>query len=259
MRKDRIEERLTQLEQDIRTLKTDHREGIDDILTEMRTFQNIIIEEKIDEIRRQLTKRYEKLLIDLLINNAENNLDKQCQDPCIRNRRKECHDMLISRLHDMIKSADQVQSGSTRLNDDELLAEHPILGTSPCKECFQTYLHEKNQLKNTLDRLADLKQSLSRKNGGVFISELPDSVAISNLVDPLSHENRFAMLKALSTGSMTFKELGELTDSKGGHLIYHLNKLIDSGLVIKTDSGRYSLTDKGMGVMELIKKLYANQ
>ncbi|MFB3764770.1 MAG: winged helix-turn-helix domain-containing protein [Methanotrichaceae archaeon] len=259
MRKDRIEDRLAQLEQDIRTLKSDHREGIDEILTEIHTFQNVIIEEKIYEIRRQLANRYEKLLIDLLLNNAENNLDKQCQDPCVRNQREECHNMLISRLRDMIKSADQVQSGSHQLSDDELLAKHPILGTSPCNECFQTYLHEKNQLKNTLDRLADLKQSLSRKNGSMFISELPNSVAISNLVDPLSHENRFAMLKALSTGSMTFKELGELTDSKGGHLLYHLNKLINSGLVIKTDAGRYSLTDKGMGVMELIKKLYANQ
>jgi predicted transcriptional regulator len=82
---------------------------------------------------------------------------------------------------------------------------------------------------------------------------------ISNIVNPLTHEIRFAMLKALSTGSMTFKELGTLTDSKGGHLLYHLNKLIDSGLVIKTDAGRYSLTDKGMGVMELIKKLYSQQ
>ena len=80
---------------------------------------------------------------------------------------------------------------------------------------------------------------------------------ISSLVDPLSHEIRFAMLKALSAGSMTFKELGELTGSKGGHLLYHINKLLDSGLVIKTDAGRYSLTDKGMGVMELIKRLYS--
>lgn len=87
-----------------------------------------------------------------------------------------------------------------------------------------------------------------------------DDLVISNLVDPLSHEIRFAMLKALSTGSMTFKELSKLTDSEGGHLLYHLNKLIDSGLVVKTAADkRYSLTDKGMGVMELIKKLYSNQ
>lgn len=50
MRKDKIEERLAQIEQDIRTLKNDHREGIDELLENMRTFQNTIIEERIDAI-----------------------------------------------------------------------------------------------------------------------------------------------------------------------------------------------------------------
>ena len=259
MRKDKIEERLAQLEQDVRTLKSDHRQGVDELLTEMRTFQNIIIEERIDAIRQQIAKRYERLLIDLLLKNAEHSLDEHCQDSCIRNRRKECHDLLLSRIRDMAKVLDQGLPCNPQLSDDELVAKYPVLAVSPCNECFQTYLHEKEQLKNTIDRLDDLKQSMARKNGGMFISELPDNAVISNIVDPLSHEIRFAMLKALSTGSMTFKELGNLTDSKGGHLLYHLNKLIDSGLVIKTDAGRYSLTDKGMGVMELIKKLYSQQ
>ena len=259
MRKDMIEERLAQLEQDVRTLKSDYRQGVDELLTEMHTFQNIIIEDRIDFIRQQLAKRYEKLLIDLLLKNAEHNLDECWQEPCTRNRREECRDFILTRLHNVVKALDQDQLCSPQLSDDEIVAKYPYLGVSPCKECFQKYLHEKEQLKNTLDRLASLKQSVTRKNNGIYISELPDDLVISNLVDPLSHEIRFAMPKALSTGSMTFKELSKLTDSKGGHLIYHLNKLIDSGLVIKTAAEkRYSVTDKGMGIMELIKKLYAN-
>ncbi|MGB9978749.1 winged helix-turn-helix domain-containing protein [Methanobacterium sp.] len=95
------------------------------------------------------------------------------------------------------------------------------------------------------------------ENDNTFISELPDDLVISSIVEPLSHEIRFSMLKALSTGSMTFKELSQLTNSKGGHLIYHLNKIIDSKLVMKNDaSKRYFITDKGMGVMDIIKNLY---
>lgn len=57
---------------------------------------------------------------------------------------------------------------------------------------------------------------------------------------------------------MTFEELGTLIGSKGGHLLHHLNKLIESGLVIKTDGGkRYSITDRGIGLMDLVKKLYS--
>jgi len=260
MYKDKIEERLNQLEHDVRTLKSDYRQGVDELLTEIHTFQNIIIEDRIDSIRQQIAKQYEILFIDLLLKNAKSNLDECCQEPCIKNRRKECHDFFLTRLRNVVKAPDQDQNGNSQLSDNELVTKYPFLGRSPCMECFQKYLHEKEQLKNTIDRLTSLKQSMTRKNNGTYISELPDDLVISNLIDPLSHELRFAMLKELSTGSMTFKELSKLTDSKGGHLLYHLNKLIESGLVIKIAAEkRYSLTDKGMGIMELIKRLYTNQ
>ena len=86
MHKDAIEERLCQIEQDIRVMKTDYREGIDELLSVMRTFQNIIIEERIDSIRDQLAKRYEGLLMDILLSNAEDSLDKQCPGSCVRNK-----------------------------------------------------------------------------------------------------------------------------------------------------------------------------
>ena len=149
-----IEERLAQLEQDVRTLKSDYRQGIDELLTEMHTFQNIIIEDRIDSIRQQLAKRYEKLLIDLLLKNAEHNLDVCWQGSCARNRSEECRDFILTRLHTVVKALDQDHPCSFQLSDEEIVAKYPYLGESPCKECFQKYLHEKEQLKNTLDRLA---------------------------------------------------------------------------------------------------------
>lgn len=66
------------------------------------------------------------------------------------------------------------------------------------------------------------------------------------------------MVQALTTGSMSFKELGSLTGSNGGHLLYHLTKLIEAGFVVKTESGKnYSITDKGLGIMDLVKQLYS--
>jgi len=55
-------------------------------------------------------------------------------------------------------------------------------------------------------------------------------------------------------GNIIFKELGILTISNGGHLSCHITKLIEYGLVIKTDGGkRYSITDRDLGVMDLVK------
>ncbi len=41
-----------------------------------------------------------------------------------------------------------------------------------------------------------------------------------------------------------------------GHLNYHLVKLSQAGLIAKAEDGRYVLTDKGSGVMSLVKRLY---
>lgn len=51
----------------------------------------------------------------------------------------------------------------------------------------------------------------------------------------------------------------KLTGRKGGHLLFHITRLTESGLVIKSESsGLYTLTEKGMGVMSMIRKLYSS-
>jgi predicted transcriptional regulator len=55
---------------------------------------------------------------------------------------------------------------------------------------------------------------------------------------------------------MSFKDLGAVTGYDGGHLTYHLNKLVSAGLVSKENSGAYQITEKGMGLMDVIRKMY---
>jgi DNA-binding transcriptional ArsR family regulator len=260
MRRDEIEHRIIALEEDVRTLKSDHRDGVEIILAEMRKMQNTVIEERIASVARQLADGYEKMVIGLLMRSAERNLDDQCKDPCVRNRRKECLDFLLSRIRDSAQILDPV--GTVRregrdLTDEELVHVVPHLAVPPCSDCFTSYLKEKEQLNQAMKNLSSCSDGLIRKSPAMFLSEIPSDKALSTIIEPLAHENRFAMLKALSTGSMTFTMLGDLTGSKGGHLLYHLGKLIEAGLVMKNDDGkRYSITDRGLGVMNLITQLY---
>ena len=136
----------------------------------------------------------------------------------------------------------------------------PFLSETPCNTCFSAYLNEKDQIKMTVGVIRENRESLIKPKITPFISDLPGNIVISKLIEPLSHKQRFAMLQALSSGSMSFSELGTLTGSHGGYLLYHLTKLIDAGFVIKTTGGKnYTITEKGMGVMELLKELYAGK
>jgi len=261
MRRDEIGERIVQLEQEFRTFRADQREGVEAILAGMREFQNSVIEERVESLRIQMAKSYERMFFTLLLRNVERSLDGQCPEECIRNRREECHTFLVSRLRalaDLPSSPEVKGHPGFFLSDEDLVRQAPFLAKPPCADCLTIYRREKEQLVATLDGLRSMEDRTQEAGAPLFISGLPDTLVVSEIVGPLSHESRFAMLKALSTGSMTFKELGQLTGSKGGHLLYHLGKLMDAGLVIKSDAGkRYAITDRGMGVMELVKRLYA--
>ncbi|MGB9978750.1 hypothetical protein [Methanobacterium sp.] len=116
MRKDKIEERILELEKEIQILKTDHKEGVESILTEMRTFQNFIIEERISSILQQLEERYKKLFMDILVENAACVMEDNIHDPCILNKRQECHEFFISRLRSIANASEY---SNPALNDLE--------------------------------------------------------------------------------------------------------------------------------------------
>ncbi|RXL78454.1 ArsR family transcriptional regulator, partial [Citrobacter sp. AAK_AS5] len=78
------------------------------------------------------------------------------------------------------------------------------------------------------------------------VADLPDEEVLSTLIEPLSHPVRFAIMKGLSGGSLSYSELSALTGYKGGHLLFHVTRLVEAGLIAKSEtSGLYALTEKG--------------
>jgi DNA-binding HxlR family transcriptional regulator len=115
---------------------------------------------------------------------------------------------------------------------------------------------ERDRLLEMGEKFTAYRKSLNIRRSLPYFKQLPDDLTVSELIDPLSHRARFVMLKNLTSGSMSFKDLGDVTGYEGGHLIYHLNKLVSAGLVSKKEEGQYLITDKGMAVMEVIRKMY---
>lgn len=261
MRKDEIEDRIVRLEEEVRTLKADHRDGVDAILSEMQKARSEAIEDRIADLRERIVDGYQKIFLDMMLAHAGQHFASQFVDPCVRDRRKECCEFLMARLR---VAAQKFQDPSVRLprsretiSDETLLKKAPFLAEGPCSSCFSLYREEKDQIRLAVEQFQAGMERLPAKKRSLFVSDLPDDIVISSLVEPLSHGQRFAMLKALSKGSMSFSELSAVTGSKGGHLLYHITKLTESGLVSKTDGGkRYAITERGLGVMDLIRNLY---
>ena len=128
-----------------------------------------------------------------------------------------------------------------------------------CNACIEVFSMERDRMIQSIKDLSAIRRSLKRNNQDIFISDLQDELVLSSIIEPLANPVRFSMMKALSNGSMSYSELSTLTGRKGGHLLFHITRLTESGLVIKSESsGLYTLTEKGMGVMNMIRKLYSS-
>jgi predicted transcriptional regulator len=77
------------------------------------------------------------------------------------------------------------------------------------------------------------------------------------MLEPLSNRQRLQILKATAVETKTFSELSELTGLRGGNLLFHLQKLLDSGMILQRhERGDYMITEKGFRLLNSLAEAY---
>jgi transcriptional regulator, ArsR family len=90
------------------------------------------------------------------------------------------------------------------------------------------------------------------------ITQLPPEVVVDDILESLCHQKRFDILKAISSGTRSFSALSNLTGLRGGNLLFHLQKLVDKGMIIQRhERGDYMIIGKGFKVMEGVSSIYS--
>ncbi|HTY47701.1 MAG TPA: winged helix-turn-helix domain-containing protein [Methanomassiliicoccales archaeon] len=89
------------------------------------------------------------------------------------------------------------------------------------------------------------------------ISEIPEELLVKQVLEPMSNRQRMQIIKALSQDARTFSSLAEITGLRGGNLLFHIQKLVDTGLIIQRhDRGDYMITEKGFRVLKGLSDVY---
>lgn len=245
----------------MKDLRSEVRQEITSMASEIKESQLALIEDMMGDLQEAMSAGYRQIAYEISINAAERRFKEQfCECPPGENRDGCIEHFVNDHLRKSIDSLDnapQVMRGDvlkTILDRDETEGRQDK-GTV-CERCRDIYAVERDKLLEMGEKFAAYRKSLYVRRRQPYFKQLPDDVTLSEIIEPLSHRARFAMLKNLTSGRMSFKEFGDVTGYNGGHLVYHLNKLVSSGLVLKEDGGLYCITDKGMGVMEIIRKMY---
>ncbi|MDR3222853.1 MAG: winged helix-turn-helix domain-containing protein [Methanobrevibacter sp.] len=85
------------------------------------------------------------------------------------------------------------------------------------------------------------------------ISEINENVIVKNILDPISNKHRLKILKSIALEPQTFSALSQLTNLKGGNLLFHLQKLQGNDFIFqKQEHGEYILTTKGFNIINTV-------
>lgn len=228
---------------------------LDEIHRDIRTFIEDSNRQHLESILAFVRSDYSDVLEKHLIADTEIGLSKNMVKKC--DRLDKCRPVFTDMLKknaSLIKqpSVDSELIDSKRIDIKTLRKSMPY---DKCDICF-------SEVSDLFEKQVNLMQSLriyeTKKDSKQDISHIPSQSVIHDVLDPLCHPKRFEILKAVSAQSMSFSFLSKLTGLRGGNLLFHLQKLSDTGMIIQQhERGDYMITSKGFKVMESVGEMYS--
>ena len=181
----------------------------------------------------------------------ENNMVKKCQ------MRDTCKSNFTGFLQ---KNASLINQ--EKVDEDVILKNQSDLNgmrsSAPAKQCEKCFSNVQTLFGKQVDLMRSLQIYNTDKEKKQEISELPDELIVNDILEPLSNKQRLQIMKAIAIETKTFSALTELTGLRGGNLLFHVQKLLDSGMILQRhERGDYMITDKGFKVLRSIGDMYS--
>ncbi|MCX9013345.1 MAG: winged helix-turn-helix domain-containing protein [Candidatus Methanoperedens sp.] len=231
-----IKGKLNEIHKDMkRFIEQSNQQHLDTVLSGSRShFTNAIIGHVIGDIDEDL----------------ESNMVKKCE------MRETCKSNFTGFLQNNagLMKNDNVHQDVILKNQSDLNGMRSNAPSKQCEKCF-------SQVQNLFGKQISLMRSLRIYNTDEEKKpEIPPihEELIVSVLEPLSNKQRMQILKAISIETKTFTALSELTGLRGGNLNFHLQKLLDSGMILQRhERGDYMITDKGFKVLRSIGDMYS--
>jgi predicted transcriptional regulator len=91
------------------------------------------------------------------------------------------------------------------------------------------------------------------------ISSIKIDIIMSEILEPVSNNHRLEILRAVAFETKSFSAFSELTSLRGGNLLFHIQKLLDCGLILQIhERGDYMITDKGLKILRGLQEIHSS-
>jgi hypothetical protein len=218
---------------------------------------------------RRLIEKSNQQQIELIVANSKKDflnavtdyIKQDIEDGLEAGMVEECHmrDTCKSRFTDLLEEnaglikqgnvpEENVTENKTRLGELKKTAQF-----DKCDECFS----EVSTLFNKqVTMMRSLRLYSTTKEKKKDISLICEEVMVKDVLDPLSNSQRLQILKSMTAETRTFSALSELTSLRGGNLLFHLQKLLESDMIIQRhERGDYIITEKGYKLLIMLAEM----
>jgi len=139
-------------------------------------------------------------------------------------------------------------------NQDELDRLRETAPYGKCSKCF-------NEVSRLFGKQVRLMRSMriysATSDRWQEIAELPEEPLVKEVLEPIANKHRLQILKSVSQGSRTFSALSEITGLRGGNLLFHVQRLIEAGMIVqRRGRGDYMITEKGFKVLKGVSDVH---
>lgn len=233
------------------------KEEVSSLRNEFSRFLQRANQQYIDVMLTEMKKNFTKPMIDYLCEDAGEKMHENMTLHC------KMRELCESGFKDFFQETaglvgrEKVDEETIQIYRGKLKDMKDQAKTENCGKCFSeaSKMFEK-QIK--LMRSLQIYESGEGKAGEVDISKIQPDKMVSEICEPIANKQRLLMLKALSGESKSFSELSKITGLRGGNLLFHLQKLVDTGMVMqRSERGDYILTRKGYSTLQGLSRIYS--
>mgnify|MGYP006305447011 CR=1 FL=1 len=207
----------------------------------------------VEQIASDLKKNFSRVLIEYISKDAESCLkEKMVKDCKMRDFCEQKFNELLGETSYLI-SKDNVKKETIEKYWKQIEDLREMTGMPMCDQCFS---HVNNLYQKQIDVMQSL-QIYDRQDREQKVDELRVEV-VPAICEPLASKQRLAILKAVAGNPRGFSELSKITNLRGGNLLFHLQKLLDSEMIFQQgERGDYYISKKGYAALEGLHAIYS--
>lgn len=224
---------------------------------------------KLDAIHQDIKRLIEKSnqeYLDIMLNNMkkdiinsittyitddiEGTLERNMVNPC--NMRETCKSRFTKFLEEnagLIKNTnvtkETIEKKRQELND--------IKETAPYERCEACFSEVGSLFDKQLNLIGSMEIYNNSEEDKKELASIPDETMVKTVLEPISNKQRLQILKSMAAETKTFTALSELTGLRGGNLLFHIQKLLENGMIIQRhERGDYMITKKGYNLLVML-------